>query len=122
MSDNNDNKKTSKNNGWALHLNYDGEYEEKTFLLSNMAVIFTVTPYKRSETLLSFTLSSPSENARNGALQSYKVKGSADYAKKIAENAAKEFENIPCDSGDIDLCLRKAFSLRKINARKGKGE
>ena len=103
MSDNNF-------NDWTLYKNYDEEYEEKICPLYNTTVIFSIKSYKQSETTLSFTDSSSSEKVYR-----YTVKGSVDYAKKIVENTVKSFDNTPVDCGDIDLCLRKAFSLRKIN-------
>jgi hypothetical protein len=97
---------------WALYGNNDEAHEEKIYHFLNMTVIFSIKPRKNHETILSFTDSSSSEFHR------FKVKGSVDYAKKIAENTVKEFYNIPIDLGDIDLCLKKAFSLRKTNTRK----
>jgi len=98
----------SDNNNWTLRHNNDEEYEEKTFPFYNKTIIFSVKPAERSETVLVFT-----DSASSGKTYSYKLKGSVDYAKKIAENTVKEFENIPVDCGDIDLFLRKTFSLRR---------
>jgi len=117
MSDNNYKKESPEENNWTLYKNNDEEYEEKIFSFFIMTVIFTIKPYKRSETILSFTESSSSEKA-NATWHRYKVKGSVDYSKKIVENTVKEFENIPVDCDDIDLFFRKTFSLRKINTGK----
>jgi len=117
MSDNNIKEEYQEKNKWTLHKNNDGEYEEKICPFLFITVIFSIKPYKRS-TILSFTESFPSEKAHNCGWYRYKVKGSVDYAKKIVENTVKEFFNIPIDLGDIDLCLKKAFSLRKINTLK----
>jgi len=106
----------SDNNGWTLYHDYNGEYEEKICPFLIMTVIFSIKHYKRSETILSFTESSSSEKT-NITWHRYKVKGNVDYAKKIAENTVKEFENIPIDCDDIDLFFRKTFSLKKINPR-----
>jgi len=96
---------------WASFYNEDGTYyEEKTFPLYDTDVKFSIKSAKRSKTTLSFAFS-------DGEWNHYKVKGDIDYTKKIAENAAMEFENIPVDFIDIDLCLRKNFALRKINDR-----
>jgi len=104
----------TKKDKWTLYRNNDEEYEKRICPFFLMTVIFSIKPYKRSETILSFTESSPSEKAHNGEWYRYKVKGNVDYAKKIAENTVKEFENLPIDCGDLDLFFRKTFSLRKI--------
>jgi len=112
MSDN------PENNNWTLYRNNNEEYEEKIFPFLIMTVIFSIKPYKHSKTILSFKEFFPSEKAHNGGWRRYKVKGSVGYAKKIVENTIKEFDNIPIDLNDIDTCLKKTFSLRRINTRK----
>jgi len=96
---------------WTSFYNEDETYyEEKTFPLYDTVVKFSIKSAKHSETTLSFAFP-------DNEWQNYRVKGDIDYAKKIAENAAREFENIPVDFIDIDLCLRKTFALRKVNDR-----
>jgi len=81
----------------------------------NITVIFSIYHYKNNKTIISFSLN---EKTNDGEQYSYKVKENIDYAKKIINNTIKHFENISIDCSDIDLCLKKTFSLRKTNTRK----
>jgi len=104
-------KKSVVITGWAPLYDEDGKYyEEKTFAFYNTSVRFSIKTFKCSNVSLSFKFF-------DGAWHHYKSKGSIDYAKKIAENAARLFENIAIDFYDLDLCLRKTFALRKTNTR-----
>jgi len=76
----------------------------------NDTVLFSILSLQDNKTMLSFSFQEESNKFFH-----YKVKGNVEYSKKIVENIFKLFENIPVDSGDIDLCLRKTFSLRNIN-------
>jgi len=95
------------------HFMSDNEYyEEKKCCFYNLSVIFSIKSGKRGETVLSF------KEAHNGAWRHYKVKGSVNYAKKIADNAVIALNGAAVDCDDIDLFLRKSFSLRKTNSVK----
>jgi len=101
--------------GWAPFHDKDGKYyEEKIFSFYNAAAIFFIKSVKRSKTTLSFAFP-------DGVFHCYKVKGNIDYAKKIAENTFRLFENSAFDFYDVDLCLRKTFSLKHFKS-KNKGE
>jgi len=89
-------------------MNKSNKYDEITHRFINSTVLFKILDFKDGRTIISFSLQG--EQSLH-----YKVKGSVDYAKKIMENTIKHFKDIPVDCGDIDLCLRKAFSLQKTN-------
>jgi hypothetical protein len=95
---------SDEKDGWALYQ----DNEEKSYRFYNIDIKFSIRPGKHAETVLSYTC-----EAHDGVCNRYKIKGNTDYAKKIVENTVIAFDNTPIDCGDIDLCLRKAFSLQK---------
>jgi len=90
-------------------INNSIKYGEITHRFYNITVIFKILNFKNGKTILSFSIQKEPHEWLH-----YKVKENFDYSKKIVENTIKHFENIPIDSSDIDLCLRKAFSLCKF--------
>ena len=78
-----------------------------THYFYNLTVKFSIKPFKHTRTFLSFT--------GDNFWHRYKVKGNIDYAKKIVDNTIIALDSIAIDCSDIDSCLRKAFSLRRIN-------
>jgi len=80
----------------------------------NISVMFIIKFVKKSSTLLDLIYS-------DDVHYLYKVNGNIDYSKKIIANTVKLFKNSSADCYDIDLCLRKTFSLKLIKY-KNEGE
>jgi hypothetical protein len=103
-----------KKDGWAVFQDDDKGYNaEKDKHFYNIIIRFEIKSDKKNNTILSFNKFPPHRDKYDRSWYRYVIKEGVDHAKKIVSNIIKHFDNVPIDCIDIDLCLKKSFSLRK---------